>query len=128
MLSRPEDGWSTVEIGGQMLDVSYIEPVPEMLLTALIHALSTGGVADVTFDAEGWRWRMEAGVETQLTVWGWEPKTYTIPVSVRTLAGMAIADIRRDMDAWSCWNRSEPEELQRATLTRLCNRLETLLA
>lgn len=128
MLSRPENGWSMVEIGGHRLDVSCIEPVPEMLLTALIRALSTGGAADVTFDAEGWRWRMEAGAETRLTVWGRTLDTYSVPLSVRTLAGMAIADIRRDMDAWSRWNQSEPEETQRASLTRLCNRLEALLA
>lgn len=128
MLYRPEDGWATVEIGGQQLDVSCIEPVPEKLLTALIRALSTGGVAEVTFDAEGWKWRMEAGAETRLTIWGRMQETHTVPVSVQELAALAVADIRRDMDAWSRWNRSESEEMQRATLTRLCDRLEALLA
>lgn len=127
MLSRPENGWATVKIGAHLLDVSYIEPVPEMLLTAFIRALSTAGVAEVTFDAEGWQWRMEAGEETRLTILGWTQQTHTIPVSVRRLAGLAVADIRRDMDAWSCWNRFEPEEQQRATLTRLCDQLDALL-
>lgn len=128
MLSRPEHGWATISLGAHQLPVSYIQPVSEMLLTAFIRALSTRSAADVTFDAEGTKWRMEVGYETRLTLLGRLPETHVIPVSAAALAREALADIRRDMDVWSRWNPGEPEEAQRATLTRLCRRLEELLA
>jgi len=127
MLSAPSHGWATITLGGHPLPVSYIQPVPEMLLTAFIRALSTGSAADVTFDAEGTKWRMEVGQETRLTLMGRSPEAHVIPVSAAMLAQEALADIRRDLDAWSRWNPGEPEEAQRATLTRLCCRLEELL-
>lgn len=127
MLSTPEHGWATVEIGGVKLDVSHIQPVPEMLLTAFIRALSTGSAAEATFDAEGSTWRMEAGAQTRLTLMGKTTETYTVPISADVLARQALADIRHDLDTWSRWNPGEPEALQRATLTRLCTQLERLL-
>ncbi|MBR4081880.1 MAG: hypothetical protein IKK21_08865, partial [Clostridia bacterium] len=70
MLSAPAHGWATITLGEHQLPVSYIQPVPEMLLTAFIRALSTGNAADVTFDAEGTKWRMEVGHNTRLTLMG----------------------------------------------------------
>ena len=61
MLTRPVHGWAEVCIGEHRLRVSHIEPVPEMLLTAFIRALSTDGTAHVAFDAEGWRWQPGSG-------------------------------------------------------------------
>lgn len=128
MLSRPEHGWATVTIGGYALEVSHIQPVPEMLLTAFIRALSTGGTADVTFDAEGFRWRMEAGAETRLTIMARQTETHVAAVSVEALARAALGDIRRDMDAWSLWGCTpEAEPFQQETLFRLCSQLETCL-
>lgn len=127
MISRPENGWAEITLGGHRLPVSYIQPVPEMLLTAFIRALSTGSAADVTFDAEGSTWRMVAGTETRLTTWDSGPQDIVVPVSLPELARRALADIRRDMDAWCRWNPAEPADVQRATLTRLCARLEELI-
>lgn len=128
MLSAPEHGWATITVGGHSLPVSHIQPVPEMLLTAFIRALSTGSAADVTFDAEGEKWRMEVGHETCLTLMGRSPETHVIPVSAAALAREALEDVRRDMDAWSRWNPGESADSQRAALVRLCRRLEELLA
>ena len=70
MLTRPEHGWADVCIGDYRLRISYIEPVPEMLLTAFIRALSTKGRADVTFDAEGWKRRLMTGKGVTISVNG----------------------------------------------------------
>lgn len=128
MLSAPAHGWATISVGEHSLPVSHIQPVPEMLLTAFIRALSTGSAADVAFDAEGEKWCMEVGHETCLTLMGRSPETHAIPVSATALAQEALGDVRRDMDAWSRWNPGESAESQRAVLTRLCSRLEELLA
>ena len=126
MLTRPEHGWATAEIGGHSLDVSHIEPVPEMLLTALIRAL-TCRAASVTFNAEGWHWRLDFhDGETSLTLLQRTVQTHAIPVTAKQLAHEAIRDIRRNMDAWSQWGSPRGAN-QADTLTRLCNQLERLL-
>lgn len=126
MLTRPEHGWSTVTIGRHKLDVSYIEPVAEMLVTALIRAL-TCDEASVTFDAEGWRWRLDfSGDETRLTLMTSVVKTHVVPMTAREMAREVLADLRRDMDAWGgfcSWSGADQE----ADLTRLCDQLEALL-
>ena len=128
MLTRPEHGWSEVRIGDHRLRVSHIEPVPEMLLTAFIRALSTGGTADVTFDAEGWTWRLQSDRVTRLTITEDAPESYTVAISARELAWEAVGDFRRDLDAWSHWSCSPGRaEDQRALIIRLCNQLERLL-
>jgi hypothetical protein len=126
MLSRPEHGWSTVTIGRHKLDVSYIEPAAEMLVMTLIQAL-TCKEASVTFDAEGWHWRLDfSGDETRLTLMSSVTKTHVIPMTAREMAREVLGDLRRDMDAWSSfcsWSAADQE----AELTRLCNQLERLL-
>lgn len=126
MLTRPEHGWSTVTIGRHKLDVSYIEPVAEMLVTALIRAL-TYDEASVTFDAEGWRWRLDfSGDETRLTLMTSVVKTHVVPMTAREMAREVLADLRRDMDAWGgfcSWSGADQEP----DLTRLCDQLEALL-
>lgn len=128
MLTRPEHGWAEVCIGEHRLRVSYIEPVPEMLLTAFIRALSTGGTADVTFDAEGWTWRLQSDRVTRLTITEDAPESYTVAISARELAWEAVGDFRRDLDEWSGWC-CLPERTadKRALINRLCDRLERLL-
>ena len=128
MLTRPVHGWAEVCIGEHRLRVSHIEPVPEMLLTAFIRALSTPETADVTFDAEGWAWRLQSDRVTRLTILEAAEETYILTIGVRELAREVIADVRRDLDAWSHWcclpGRAED---QRALIIRLCNQLERLL-
>lgn len=128
MLTRPEHGWAEVCMGEHRLRVSHIEPVPEMLLTAFIRALSTPETADVTFDAEGWAWRLQSGRVTRLTILEAAEETYILTIGVRELAREVIADFRRDLDAWSHWSCSPGRaEDQRALIIRLCNQLERLL-
>ena len=131
MLTRPEHGWSEVCIGKHRLRVSYIEPVPQMLLTTFIRALSTNGTADVTFDAEGWTWRMQSDRVTRLTIVADATEAYIVPVTVRELAQEALVDFQRDLDVWSsgwsCRHRQEWAERERAEILRLCKQLERLL-
>ncbi|MBQ8554484.1 MAG: hypothetical protein IJ438_01295 [Clostridia bacterium] len=132
MLSRPEHGWSDICIGEHRLRVSYIEPVPEMLLMTFIRALSTNAAADVTFDAEGWTWRLESDAVTRLTIMdGDATETYTVTVSARELAQEAVDDFQRDLEAWSsdwnCRHRPGQAATERAKIARLCKQLEGLL-
>lgn len=128
MLTRPEHGWSEARIGDHRLRVSYIENVPEMLLMAFIRALSTGGTADVTFDAEGWTWRLQSDRVTRLTITEDASESYTVPISACELAREAVDDFRRDLDAWSGWC-CLPERTadNRVLINRLCDRLERLM-
>ena len=126
MLTRPEHGWATVCLGGRKLDVSCIQPVPEMLLTALIRALTTDGTAELTFDAEGWEWRLAIGPQTCVTIPGESPETWTVDLSAQVFAREVLMDIRRDMDAWCVWQNAAGG-MDDGWLLRLCNRLETLL-
>ena len=125
MLTKPEHGWAMVELGGRMLDVSCIEPVPEMLLTAFIRALSTDGTAQVAFNAEGWRWQLALGDPVRVTIPGTSRETWVVPCGTQELARALIADIRRDMDAWSRWQPGSGGG--EAWLLGLCSRLEALL-
>ena len=128
MLKRPEHGWSEARIGDHRLRVSYIENVPEMLLMAFIRALSTGGTADVTFDAEGWTWRLQSDRVTRLTITEDASESYTVPISARELAREAVDDFRRDLEAWSGWCcLPECAADNRALIIRLCNQLDRLL-
>ena len=128
MLTRPEAGWSEICIGEHRLRVSYIEPVPQMLLTAFIRALSTGGTADVTFDAEGWKWRIQSDRVTRLTIIADVTETYTVPFTVHELAQEALADFQRDLDVWSIWYYlPDYADDNRALINRLCKQLEKLL-
>ena len=99
-----------------------------MLLTAFIRALSTNDTADVTFDAEGWTWRLQSDRVTRLTIMTAAAEMHAVAISLRELAREAIDDIRRDLDAWSFWC-CLPEHAadNRVLLTRLCNQLERLL-
>ncbi len=131
MLTQPEHGWAEICIGEYRLRVSCIEPVPEMLLTAFIRALSTNSTVDVTFDAEGWTWRMQSDRVTRLTIMGDVTETHIVPVTVRKLAQEAHDDFLRELDAWSsgwsCRNRPGQVDSERAEITRLCKQLERML-
>ena len=126
MLSGPEHGWAKVELGGRRLDVSYIQPVPEMLLTTFIRALSTDGRAQATFDAEGWHWQMELGDPVRVTILGNPPESWAVPASTQELARELIADVRRDMKEWSGW-QPRMGDSEGAWLSDLCRKLEALL-
>ena len=126
MLTRPEHGWAKVELGGRRLDVSHIQPVPEMLLMTFIRALSTNGRAQATFDAEGWHWQLELGDPVRVTIPGNPPESWAVPVTAQELARELIADVRRDMKEWSGWQpwKGDTED---AWLSDLCRKLEALL-
>ena len=49
MLSKPEHGWTTIQIGGFVGDGSYIQDVPIMCLEAFIRALSYNIPMEIEF-------------------------------------------------------------------------------
>lgn len=135
MLKTPKHGWSEITIGSwhdRCSDVS--DDVPYKLLEAVDYTNRTSNISSVKFDAEGWEYIIifdtsEVHIITNDFNYGW--KYTTIEICLKNLTKDLIADIRKDLEAWSKWGygRSEEEIAERKLdLQAWCNVIEKRLS
>lgn len=131
MLKEPKHGWSQITIGNWSDRCSYLDDVPYLLLEGVEEVCRTGHPVAAKFDAEGWEYLIVFDVyETHIiteTDSGYFLTTET--VQIKSLAEELVADIRRDLKAWSRWTNygdmSEDEMSEREKdLAVLCDILE----
>jgi len=134
MLKTPKYGWSRITIGSWSDRCSncYYD-LPFDLLEGLEKACRERKPVAVQFDAEGWDYIIVFDLyETHIITNKDSVEYTTIEVHRDDLARELIADIRRDIEAWSCWvdcgEMSDDQKIEREEdLKILCEILERRL-
>lgn len=133
MLKTPSCGWSEITIGDWHDRCSYLDDVPYILLEAVDHTNRCGRPSSVEFDAEGYKYIVVFNVyETHIICdnFDGEYNLHTIEINLKDLIRELLADIRRDIDAWSKWycdiSEYEAEE-RKLDLDAWCNVIEQRL-
>lgn len=131
MLKEPKHGWSQITIGNWSDRCSYLDDVPFLLLEGVEGVCRTGNPVAAKFDAEGWEYLIVFDVyETHIITETDNGYTLTTEdVRIKNLVEELVADIRRDLKAWSCWtdygDMSDDEKSEREKdLAVLCDILE----
>jgi hypothetical protein len=133
MIETPKYGWSKITIGDWSDRCSYIDDVPFKLLETIESAVRIRRPVSVKFDAEGWEYIIIFDMRKIHIVtndFNSDYKYDTIEISLTDIAKDLIADIRKDLDAWSEWgfNMSEDEISERKKdLSVLCKMIERRL-
>ena len=133
MLKTPKYGWSEITIGNWYDRCSYLDDVPYRLLEAVDYTNRCGRPSSVKFDAEGWEYIIVFDqFETHIICYNFkgEYNYYTIEINLKDLIRELLADIRRDLKAWSEWgydiSEDEAEE-RKLDLDAWCNVIEKRL-
>lgn len=114
MLQTPKYGWTNITIGDWTDRCSDISgDVPYLLLEAVDYTNRTHRPSSVSLDAEGWEYvivfhNYEAHIITNDINGEWQYHTVEIPITrlIRDL----LADIRKDLNAWSEWGIEKCED------------------
>lgn len=136
MLSTPQCGWSTMKIGKFKKTVSYLTDVPNDLINAFISFFETGTGA-ASFECEPYKFDLifscnfAKDKQALPYIVSWKRKIYTESVPVVELADEFLAEMKRDLDAWSEWgyNTTTPEIVKqnKQTITKNLERLEKII-
>lgn len=113
MLKTPKYGWSEITIGNWYDRCSYLDDVPYRLLEAVDYTNRCGRPSSVKFDAEGWEYIIVFDTyETHIICYNFEGEYnyYTIEINLKDLIRELLADIRRDIVAWSEWGYDISED------------------
>ena len=105
MLSIPKSGWTNVSIAGiEIGPASYIDDVPVMCLQEMIRAISQRLDFCVTFDAEGWEFKVIADdTETYVITCGDVVGLHVFDVGKKDIAKELLHDIGDHLDNWKDW-------------------------
>lgn len=108
MLINPKHGWVTICIDNWSDRASYLTDVPLDCLDAMIYALTNKCDFIVSFDAEGWTYKIISDCyRTFIIEEQNKPKLITIEnVDINMLAKELYNDISKDLDEWSNWSCS----------------------
>lgn len=131
MLGTPVSGWSHITIGDFEGSASYLTDVANDCLKAMIHSLKTGFDFVVSFDAEGWTFKVIADEYTTYIIEEKdEAKLYTVEKNRIELAKEILFDIEDSFDLWIHWDYIEEFDTDGSELKkeedRLKKNLETL--
>lgn len=133
MLRTPKYGWSEITIGNWYDRCSYLDDVPYRLLEAVDYTNRCGRPSSVKFDAEGWEYIIVFDTyETHIICDSFdrEYSLHTIEINLKDLIRELIADIRRDLVAWSEWGYDISEyeiEERKLDLAAWCDVIEKRL-
>ena len=132
MLSIPKSGWTNVSIAGiEIGPASYIDDVPVMCLQEMIRAISQRLDFCVTFDAEGWEFKVIADDFTAYVILcDSETSLKTFNIGKKELARELLHDIGDHLDDWKCWLFADDvneRDQYKEQLTDLVKDLEVVL-
>ena len=132
MLKTPWCGWSEITIGYWHDRCSYLDDVPYRLLEAVDYTNRTGMPSSVKFDAEGYKYVIVFDMYYTHIICdsfyvGYN--LHTIDINIKDLIRELLADIRRDIDAWSKWCSDSDYETEerKLDLGAWCNAIEKRL-
>lgn len=108
MLGKPVFGWTNIEIGNFNGSASYLTDVANDCLTAMIHSFESGFDFVVSFDAEGWTFKIVSDDYcTYIIEEKDEARLYVIEKNRSDLAKEIISDIEESFDDWVHWDYIE---------------------
>ena len=140
MLINPKHGWVTISIENWSDRASYLTEVPLECLDNMIYALENGSDFIVSFDAEGWTYKIISDYYRTFVITELDTCDLIVfeNVSKKVLAKEIFNDITKDIDEWSMWSCSldydneghvtqESIDKYRNTLLSKLEKLEKLL-
>lgn len=107
MLSKPLLGWTEVTIGDFKASASYVTDVPINCMKSMIYALQTKNDFVVTFDVEGWEFKVIADYYNCFVIKDIceQPILFTFRnISIHQLAKELVEDIENNLNEWKYWN------------------------
>ncbi len=130
MLGMPMYGWSHIKLGDFEGPASYLTDVANDCLEAMIHCFETGFDFIVSFDAEGWTFKVISDFYiTYIIEEKNEPVLHTVEMDYISLAKEIVSDIEEYFDEWTRWNYIEEEDdesVLNEERSKLRNNLDTL--
>lgn len=110
MLTKPEHGWTNLQIGDFSERASYLTDVPNDCLDAFIHALQNGNPAVIFFDAEGWDFHLIASYYcSYIVVDKDKAEVFMVDKTIKELAKELYEDINNNFDDWVNWESYEDD-------------------
>jgi len=126
MLTKPEDGWSNLQIEDFSERASYMTDIPNECLNVFINALQNNTPAVVFFDAEGWDFHLVASYYcSYIIVDKDDAKLFTVKKNIYALAKELYDDINNNLDDWTNWyldkndTKEERSEYRKGLETKL---------
>ena len=111
MLSKPYCGWCDVVIGDFKAPASYLSEVPVDCLNAMILAISNSSDFCVSFDAEGWEYKVISDrCKTFVIIEKDGVELKVIDKDIISLKDELIDDIESNIKDWSHWSLSEEDD------------------
>ena len=134
MLTKPNAGWTDVIINGTVIGpASYLTDVPLDCLTAMTYALSRRKNFCLTFDADGWDFKIIADNDmTYAIVCKDEITTQAFQMSKQELAKELVKDLLDNLKDWAEWLSYRDEDYEeyicrREEIKDRCKDIEALL-
>jgi hypothetical protein len=124
MLTKPNHGWTNLQIGDFIERASYLTDIPNDCLDAFIYALRNSNPAVIFFDAEGWDFHLVASYyQSYIIVDKDDTKVYVFEKTIKELAKELYEDIKNNFDDWLNWDLydtvEEKEENERGLKKKL---------
>lgn len=130
-LGKPAFGWVEVVLGDFAGSGSYLTDIPLDCLESMIYALENHTDFIVSFDAEGWSFKMIADEYRSFIIEEKdEPILYTCEKDIHQLAKELYENISLYFEIWGTWStRFEKDEINafKNDLMEKLEKLETLL-
>lgn len=112
MFTIPKHGWVLINIGSFSDRASYLTEVPLDCLDSIIYALENKTDFIVSFDAEGWSFKIISDYYRTFIIEEKDfPKLLTLEnINKEMLAKEIYQDISENIDNWSNWSCSIENE------------------
>ena len=113
MLTKPNFGWTRIEIENNILPASYVTDVPMDCLENMILAYRHHIDFCVSLDAEGWTFKIISDEYMTYIIKDYIERELIVceEVNIDNLSKELIEDIESNIDDWLLWNYS-PEEIE----------------
>ena len=129
MLTKPDCGWTNLQIEDFSERAGYMTDIPNNCLDAFIHALQNGNPAVVFFDAEGWDFHLIASYYCSYIIVDKDNTSlYTVKKTIHELAKELYEDINNNLEDWVNWylDESDTEEERKEYKEKLLVKLSEL--
>jgi len=129
MFTKPQYGWTNLQIDDISLRTSYLTDVPNDCLDSFIYALQTNNPAVIYFDAEGFEYHLVSSYYRSYIIVDKEDNsvnTYVIEKGIVELVMELINDIENYFEDWLNWEYYDDGEYREANKERFKEKLSML--
>lgn len=107
MFTKPEHGWTNLQLGNFSERASYLTDIPIDCLDAFIYALENNSPIAIYFDAEGWDYHLVSSYyESYIIISKDGFDLMGIEGNFKDLAKELVNDIEIYFEDWVCWEFS----------------------